>query len=151
MSEEVAAADAALTALHEAQQEVEMLKCEKDVLLIELEQARAIGRTLLSRCEAAEASAAVLREAINSARFDIHYRHKDSWTWEECPKPTCYPLREALDNDAGKAMLAELEAARAVVSIARRGFGTNADMLRAWAFDPVALSRAIVVYDEAVK
>lgn len=62
----------------------------------------------------AEADAAALRQAIWSARFDIHYRHKDYWTWEECPKPTCYPLREALAAEhGGAALLSELAELRA--------------------------------------
>jgi len=62
----------------------------------------------------AQADAEALRAAIWSAHFDIHYRHKDHWTWEECPKPTCYPLREALDNpNPGAALLAELADIRA--------------------------------------
>lgn len=74
---------------------------ERDALRAELAQA--------------QADAAALRLAIWTAHFDIHYRHKDSWTWEECPKPTCYPLRDALTSGAGAALLAELAAARAVV------------------------------------
>lgn len=68
-SHEIRAADAALTALHEAQQEVARLSEENDRLLIELEQAVAIGRTLLSRCEAADAVCSLARAAAAASLF----------------------------------------------------------------------------------
>lgn len=55
----------------------------------------------------------------------------------------------------GRTLMGELTrrmgAAQAVVAIARRGFGTAEDVTRAEAFDPVALTRAIEAYDQAVK
>jgi len=45
----------------------------------------------------------------------------------------------------------ELAAARAVVDHARCGFGSNEDMERAHAFDPLTLQRAIAAYDAALK
>lgn len=51
---------------------------------------------------------------------------------------------------ANDVLLAELEAARAVIDQARRGFGTEADIERAWAFDPVALCAAIRRYDACI-
>lgn len=73
---------------------------------------------LRQRVTQAEADAAALRQAIWSAHFDIHYRHKDHWTWEECPKPTCYPLREALATGAGTAFLEERTQYRKALDIA---------------------------------
>lgn len=49
----------------------------------------------------------------------------------------------------GAALLTELEAARTVIAIARRGFGIAVDVLKAEAFDPVALTHAIERYDAA--
>lgn len=73
---------------------------------------------LTNQAEKAEADAAALRTAIWSAHFDIHYRHKDHWTWDECPKPTCYPLREALASSAGTQFLEERTQYRKALDIA---------------------------------
>ena len=78
------------------------LRAALDVAMTERDRWRALAQQ-------AQADALALRAAIWSAHFDIHYRHNDHWTWEECPKPTCYPLREALAAEhPGAALLAEL-------------------------------------------
>jgi hypothetical protein len=93
------------------------------------------------RAEAAEADAAALRELYD-----------DVQRWRESGgdvRELRYVLETAdrVQSGAGEALLAELTAARLVVMMARRGFGSNADMARHKAFDPVALQGAIVAYD----
>lgn len=67
-------------------------------------------------------------------------------------------FRELADADVKRfetpgavALLAELDAAREIVAIARRGFGTDEDIRRAHAFDPVRLTACIRAYDAVVK
>lgn len=52
---------------------------------------------------------------------------------------------------AGAPLLAELDAARAVVAAARTGFGTEEDIRRAYAFDPTFLTNCIRAYDAIMK
>lgn len=60
--------------------------------------------------------------------------------------------RDALVADhPGAQLLAELDAARAVVAAARTGFGTEEDIRRAYAFDPTFLTNCIRAYDAAMK
>ncbi len=125
---------------HEAQ-EANANLTEIARLHAELECAEIARKAWTERGALAEANNLALRQAIWSAHFDIHYRHKDNWTWEECPKPTCYPLHEALASDhPGAALLTELEMARAVVQ-ALRGIQVN------WP----PLTKALAAYDAATK
>jgi hypothetical protein len=97
---------------------------------------------------------AVLRSAIIDY-LECSTCHGAGVHWSDVggeAEPEQCDMRNVLDKfiaatHPGAALMAELDAARAVVEQARRGFGTEADIERAYAFDPVALTAAIRRYD----
>jgi hypothetical protein len=89
--------------------------------------------------------------------FRVAHRTPEQQARDEYASVDVRELRYVLETadrmqpHPGEKLLAELTAARLVVHMARRGFGTSADMARHAAFDPVALQGAIVAYDAARK
>jgi hypothetical protein len=110
MSHEVAAADAALTALHEAQAEVARLAAENDRLLGEYDYWRVQAQDVLTSLHAVEADNAALWQALQNLY--------DDW-----PGPSTETLVDAKMGLAaehpGSALLAELHAARAFIRAIR--------------------------------
>lgn len=103
-----------------------------DELHQRLAQAEAIALTLHARLEQAEEDATVLRNALL-----MLIRHGAG----NVLSPDDFDhVQAALSVNAGAALLAELEAARKVVSIAREEWATSADLMN-----------AIADYNEALK
>jgi hypothetical protein len=86
------------------------------------------------RAEQAEKEVAFLRWMAQRAQVDI-----------DALKAEMPLLRQDIER-----LIGQRDAAVAVVEIVRRGFGTAEDVIKAEAFDPVALTRAIEAYDKAL-
>jgi hypothetical protein len=135
---------------------------DPDLLLCEMHIGREIARL---RDQAAHAEAARKAWTAIGARAQadalaLHTLLDDAITLCHIPEHNqdeqWYARFEAIivafhESHPGAALLAELEAARRVVQMARSGFGTKEDIILGYAFDPTALCAAISAYDEAVK
>lgn len=124
-----------------------------------------LRRALSSAYEAAFPGqvAATPRAAIGALVMEIGRLRQEYDYWRVQAQDTLVDLHEAererdqaweqagSDRADLNTALVELEAARAVVAHARRGFGTSADVGQAKAFDPVRLCHLIERYDEAMK
>jgi hypothetical protein len=105
VSEEIASADAALTALYEAQAEVTRLMAENDRLVQLLEQAETAQRAWTEIGAREQAGAAVLRAALEQAMTLLPGGTPDTLD------PSEYTIVAACDaalaTDAGRTLLAE--------------------------------------------
>lgn len=106
-----------------------------------------------------EASAATQLQALELALPIVEKHEPCGYYCDEdhghIDHPVAYAVHHAInEHPRGAVLLAEVEqlrreldAARAVVVAARRGFGVEEDIARAHAFDPNALTTAIRRYD----
>ena len=105
-------------------------------------------RQLRNELERERADATVLRQALIAwIDADETNRFADE---DENLTDLARTLRDQ-PTHPGAALLAELDAARAVVDAARPGFGVEKDIERAYAFDPIMLTAAIRLYDDAAR
>jgi hypothetical protein len=85
--------------------------------------------------------------ADNAALLEIALRAGQVQTYEQAMADAAALKAE----HPGAALLAERDALLAVLRLARAGFGTEEDITRGFAFDPVALTGAIRRYDDLIK
>lgn len=106
---------------------------------------------LRERAERAEADAAALRGALDDLLHEVRHTLAGRNTRPDLGDAERNAIEVFAVHHPGAALIAEMEAARAVVAAARTGFGTEEDIRRAYAFDPNLLTVRIRAYDEAAK
>lgn len=112
-----------------------------------MNELEAINENQRAELVAVRHEAAALRKAL----FD-YGEHTEACILSGLDRPCICGLTKIRNTEhPGAALLAELTAARDVVEATRRGFGTEEDIRRAHAFDPVRLTAAIRAYDAARK
>lgn len=100
----------------------------------------------------AEADASALREAGDRFHYAVVMNRAFDDRYDQLTIERSKMLMDLVKaKHPGAALLSELEAARTVIQLARAGFGTEEDIGRGYAFDPVALTAAIRRYDEKAR